>query len=250
MSHSSRPLRKGKRGRGYPQPAEASKRASSSLEKDTTPKEAPAEEGWWRDPSNAEKEGGYMGPVNNKEKPSGTGTTTEARRKRRLGKQWDALEKAGAAYRPDSEECVDTHIDQLHKALQKAKERKEQLRGTSPSSGGVSSSSSNTPEWRRPTGPSRPLSSRGRRTLEKVQEENAQEARVLRQRSLSRGKTGPKMGVEASKKAQERTLKPRRLPSLEKLRQIRPSGQEQAQIKSKTQIQRGAGGLGKGYSWL
>ena len=57
-----------------------------------------------------------MGPVNNKEKPSGTGTTSEARRKRRLGKQWDALEKAGAAYRPDSEESMDTHIDQLHKA--------------------------------------------------------------------------------------------------------------------------------------
>ena len=34
-------------------------------------KKAPAEEGWWRDPSNAEKEGAYMGPVNNKEKPSG-----------------------------------------------------------------------------------------------------------------------------------------------------------------------------------
>ena len=76
VSHSSRPLRKGKRGRGYPQPAEAplgkgqgSKGASSSLEKDTTPEKAPAEEGWWRDPSNAEKEGGYM-PVNNKEKPT------------------------------------------------------------------------------------------------------------------------------------------------------------------------------------
>ena len=63
-----------------------------------------------------------MGPVNNKEKPSGTGTTSEARRKRRLGKQWDALEKAGAAYRPDSD-----HIDQVHKVLEKAKERKEQF---------------------------------------------------------------------------------------------------------------------------
>ena len=149
VSHSSRPLGKGKRGRGYPQPAEeplgkgssasnqGSKRASSSLEKDTTPEEAPEEEGWWRDPSNAEKEGTYKGPVNNKEKSSGSGTTSDARRKRRLGKQWDALEKAAAAHKPDSEESMDTHIEQLHKALEKARERKEQLRGTSPSPGGA-----------------------------------------------------------------------------------------------------------------
>ena len=174
MSHSSRPLGKGKRGRGYPQPAEAplgkgqgSKRASNSLEKDTTP----TKEGWWRDPSNAEKEGAYMGPVNNKEKPSGTGT---------IGKQWDALEKAGAAYRPDSEESMDTHIDQLHKALEK-------------------------PDWRRPTGGFQAPIFEGQKKF--VQEKNAQEARVLRirrQRSLSRGKTGPRVDVEASKKALEK----------------------------------------------
>ena len=50
VSHSSRPLRKGKRGRGYPQPAEAplkkgQEQEGLQLEKDTIPEEAPAEEG-------------------------------------------------------------------------------------------------------------------------------------------------------------------------------------------------------------
>ena len=43
-------------------------------------------------------------------------STSDARRRRRLGKQWDALEKAGAAHIPDCEESMDTHIAQLQKA--------------------------------------------------------------------------------------------------------------------------------------
>ena len=213
VSYSSRPLGKGKsRGRGYPQPAEpplekgkqGNKRASTSLEKDPTPAEAPAAEGWWRDPANADKEGPYIGPVNNKEKPTGSGTTSDARRKRRLGKQWDALEKAGAAYKPDDEESMDTHIGQLQQALEKAQQRKEQLRGTSPSPGGASSTSSHA-DWQRPSGPSRPHSRRGRRTLEKVQEEDQQEPRTLRrQRSLSQGKFGPRVDPEATRAALEK----------------------------------------------
>ena len=144
--------------------------------------------------------------MNNKEKPSGTGTTSEARRKRRLGKQWDGLEKAGAAHRPDSAESMDTHIDQLHKALKEAKERKA-VEGYQlfPGWRGVLQLLQHPrleeTHWALQT----PISSRGRRTLEKVQEENAQEVRVLkRQRSLSKTKTGPRIYVEASNKALEK----------------------------------------------
>ena len=53
-----------KLGRGYPEPerplekgTKSSKRGSSFLEKDTEPEQAPAEDGRWRNPANAEKEG-------------------------------------------------------------------------------------------------------------------------------------------------------------------------------------------------
>ena len=63
----ARILKKGKgRGRGYPfekGTSSSSKRGPSSLEKDTEPEQAPAEEGWWRDPANADKEGTHMGLV-------------------------------------------------------------------------------------------------------------------------------------------------------------------------------------------
>ena len=134
-----------------------------------------------------------MGPV----------TTSDARRRRRLGKQWDALEKAGAA----------PHI---------AGQRSEKTSwGTSPSPGGVSSSSSNPPDWRRPTGPSRPLSS-GQKNRR-------------RQRSLSRA--WKRLGRNSS---------PRWKPSFQSLSHPRLTN------KGKAKIQRGAEGgvFGKGYSWL
>ena len=51
----------------------------------THPEQAPAEEGWWRDPANADKEGTYMGPFNNKEKPSGSGCQAQKAPRQAVG---------------------------------------------------------------------------------------------------------------------------------------------------------------------
>ena len=136
-----------------------------------------------------------MGPVNNKEKPTGSGTTSDARRKRRLGKQWDALEKAGAAYKPDSEESMDTHIEQLGKG----KRAKRTVEGY------------------------QPLSSRGLLPLsppDPYGEGREEPWKRLRRRMPRRPESSGGMQRHPKKpwKRQERSLKPRRLLSLEKLK--------------------------------
>ena len=243
VSYSSRPLRKGKRGRGYPQPAEEPLGKGQGSKPPL--KRHQQKRGGGGTPQMLTKKA-LMGPVNNKEKFSGSGTTSDARRKRRLGKQWDVLEKAGAAYKPDSEESMDTHIDQLNKALEKAKERKEQLRGTSPSP--TSLLQLLPPRLEETHWALRPLSTRGRRTLERVEEENVQETRVLkRQRSISRGETGPRVDAEASFKTLEKAreeLEAKKAAELGKAEETRKAKLR----KGKNSKRSWRGVLGKGYS--
>ena len=113
----TRPLGKGKaRGRGYSQPESPFKKGSTQVP-------------WKRTQSLSRHQQTKKAPTWG-QSTTGSGTTSDARRRRHLGKQWDALEKARAAHTPNCEESMDTHIDKLQK------ERKDQLRGASPSPGG------------------------------------------------------------------------------------------------------------------